>query len=61
MRERKLFSITGISNRAFSVTWPVATDGNSIATKVKREFNTQRTGLGQQYTNIAEVNKMPCQ
>ena len=29
--------------------------------KRKREFNTHRTGLGHQYTNIAQVNKMPCQ
>ena len=49
MRERKLFSITGISNRAFSVTWPVAIQIHWRKRLHKKEFNSHGTGLGHQH------------
>ena len=49
MRERKLFSITGISNRAFSVTWLVAIQIHWRKRLHKKEFNSHGTGLGHQH------------
>ena len=49
MRERKLFIIIGIINRAFSVTWLVAIQIHWRKRLHKKEFNSHGTGLGHQH------------